>query len=257
MTPLADWETIAANARGGTFTGDGEPVLVLHSTEGYSLDGAVATYRRTTDWPTATADWSARRKALHYTIDTSARALINAPGGVETNRRGRRVIQLEIVGFAAHMNLLPDDELAWLALEVIGPLCAAGGVELATHVNWEPYPASYGIHAPQRLTPIAWVGAAGILGHQHVPENDHGDPGALNVARILEHLAPPAPPAPRKRARMIIYSNDPGGQVLFTGDKLIALHTAAQTKAHTSAGVPIVTVDAEFWKRLVAAFPVL
>ena len=30
-----------------------------------------------------------------------------------------------------------------------------------------------------------WRNAYGIVGHQHVPENVHGDPGDLKIARLL------------------------------------------------------------------------
>ncbi|GAA0464000.1 hypothetical protein [Streptomyces olivaceiscleroticus] len=31
-----------------------------------------------------------------------------------------------------------------------------------------------------------WNGFRGICGHQHVPENDHGDPGSLDFRHVLE-----------------------------------------------------------------------
>jgi hypothetical protein len=46
------------------------------------------------------------------------------------------------------------------------------------------YPASYG-DAPQRLSPAAWDAYSGVLGHQHAPDNSHGDPGAIDINRIL------------------------------------------------------------------------
>jgi hypothetical protein len=35
------------------------------------------------------------------------------------------------------------------------------------------------------MSGAAWVAFRGHAGHQHVPENDHGDPGSLPMAAIL------------------------------------------------------------------------
>ncbi|MGP3971520.1 hypothetical protein [Streptomyces sp. 6N223] len=53
-------------------------------------------------------------------------------------------------------------------------------------MTWKPYPASYGPNGV-RLTGAQWLAYYGWLGHQHVPENDHGDPGDIDFARVLEH----------------------------------------------------------------------
>ena len=47
-----------------------------------------------------------------------------------------------------------------------------------------PYPASYGA-SPARFTPEEWNHFVGICGHQHVPENVHGDPGNIDIQRVL------------------------------------------------------------------------
>src|SRR5215471_17719630 len=46
-------------------------------------------------------------------------------------------------------------------------------------------PSSYGTSNGVRLSGSAWNAYKGILGHQHVPENDHGDPGDINIAAIM------------------------------------------------------------------------
>ncbi|HEY6222818.1 MAG TPA: hypothetical protein VIW26_03470, partial [Gemmatimonadales bacterium] len=45
-----------------------------------------------------------------------------------------------------------------------------------------------------RFTAAAWLAFDGWCGHQHVPNNDHGDPGAIDIARLLA-IAAPTPPA--------------------------------------------------------------
>src|SRR5699024_4551413 len=59
------------------------------------------------------------------------------------------------------------------------------GIPLSSSVVWAKYPGSYGEMASQRLSDSEWEEYTGWLGHQHAPENDHGDPGDLPVASIL------------------------------------------------------------------------
>jgi hypothetical protein len=45
-------------------------------------------------------------------------------------------------------------------------------------------PAAYGA-SPARMTGAQWTAFKGICGHSHVPENVHGDPGALPFTKLL------------------------------------------------------------------------
>jgi hypothetical protein len=45
-------------------------------------------------------------------------------------------------------------------------------------------PASYGA-SPARMSFAQWQNFTGWCGHQHVPENDHGDPGSMDFARVI------------------------------------------------------------------------
>lgn len=129
----------------------------------------------------------------HWRLDESARALVNAPGGVETNNSG--VIQIELVGTAVpgdpgfYWPGAPDWALEglaafsrWLLAEWGIPLTDEGRrwVGLRRSGQYVQQTSS-----PSRLSGSAWLAARGHLGHQHVPENDHVDPGALNVPRML------------------------------------------------------------------------
>jgi hypothetical protein len=44
------------------------------------------------------------------------------------------------------------------------------------------------------MTYDEWLTFEGLCGHQHVCENDHGDPGALDIARLIgdDDMATPA-----------------------------------------------------------------
>jgi hypothetical protein len=68
------------------------------------------------------------------------------------------------------------------------PVCTVQFVVGAAHLSWPD-----------------WHVYNGHLGHMHVPFNDHSDPGAMNIARILvagPH-SPPATPFPEDQMRRI------------------------------------------------------
>ena len=182
---------------------------VVHTTEGRTLPdyggGSMA--------PTVTGvpDLAAKkiRWYQHYDVDESARALVNKLGGVQTNTNN--AFQIELVGTCddskkaswdgkkagvdyLHWPTAPDwalAEVAWL----VRWLHDNHGVPMTCVKDWLAYgkdsrrpgvtPASYGAN-PARMPFAVWDAFKGWCGHMHVPENDHGDPGALNFARVIE-----------------------------------------------------------------------
>ena len=134
-------------------------------------------------------------EAIHLVPYTQAgKALRNLSGGVETNRReqdnaeGVDIIQVEIVGYAAHVAGYDDAwyrHLRTFLLEV----CAATGVP---YVFPRRFAVRYGDDSV-RYTPGEWNDPelVGIIGHCHAPENDHWDPGDLDLSRLT---APPQEP---------------------------------------------------------------
>ncbi|MEU3962929.1 hypothetical protein AB0F42_24505 [Streptomyces buecherae] len=182
-------------------------VAVWHTTEGTTVptygDGAAApTLTVLPDFPAKRLRWY-----QHFDIDQSARALVDRAGGITTNRNN--ACQIELVGTcdpATHQKwqaagrqhiywpAAPDWALAEVG-KFVRWLHEQHGVPMRSTVTWRPYPSSYGVSAPQRLSAKAFNEYTGHLGHQHVPEgNDHGDPGSLNFARVLEHAKGGAPP---------------------------------------------------------------
>lgn len=175
-------------------------IIALHSTEGAGYPSA-ATYRQGRSAPHLTVDPRGRTARQHYPLSEAAWALV-APAGISTNTGG--AVQVEIIGTCDPRNTkLPsvltfdEGDLAYLA-GILRAIHDATGIPLTTSVPWTAYPASYGATAG-RLSAGAWRTYRGVLGHQHVPGNTHGDPGALNVARLLELAggvaAPPTAPA--------------------------------------------------------------
>jgi hypothetical protein len=117
----------------------------------------------------------------HIPYNRAGRALRNPAGGVETNRTG--TVQVEIIWYAGRIRDLPAQLYDALA-EWARWLEAEQGIPRECHVRFLPYPDSYGA-SPGRLGPTAWNALVGYHGHSNVPENDHGDPGAIDIARIL------------------------------------------------------------------------
>jgi hypothetical protein len=170
-------------------------VVVLHTTEGRTLPdyGGGATAPNLTAVP----DVAARKLVWyqHFDIDVSSRALVNLAGGVQTNTLN--VCQVELVGTcdpathakwgsAAHIYWpqAPDWALAEVA-RFLAWMNAQHGVPLSGPTKWPAYPASYGTSNGARMSNATWTDFSGVCGHLHVPENLHGDPGAIDFARLI------------------------------------------------------------------------
>ncbi len=185
-------------------------VLVVHTTEGYSWPGydGGATAPNITGRPPIGDLAGAWRQ--HFPDERSSRALRNLSGGVETNTLNS--FQVELIGTCnpdhaktwgdkragedyVYWPAANDAQLRWLA-DLVADLHKRHGLRLV-FPTFKAYPGSYGATAT-RLTFAEWRNFAGICGHQHVPENVHGDPGNINMARVVtfakEILAPPPPP---------------------------------------------------------------
>ncbi|MGW0943653.1 peptidoglycan-binding protein [Streptomyces sp. NPDC002623] len=236
----------------GKFGGDDMEVnvVVLHTTEGSSLPD----YGGGASAPTLTAvpDLEARRLKWyqHFDIDTSARALLNLPGGVETNTNN--VCQVELVGTcdpATHKKWTkagtahiywpdaPDWALQGVA-EFLAWMHAKHGVPLSGPSRWPAYPTSYANGGGQRMNDAQWNAFRGVCGHMHVDENLHGDPGAIDFAKLIAFAeeAAGAPSAPVVETR---YEPFPGAAwfkkaprsaiVTAMGKRLVAVGCSAYT----------------------------
>lgn len=188
-----------ANWYGSTYPGSAmeSNVIVWHTTEGTSLPG----YSGGAQAPNFTAKPNFAAKKLdwyqHFGFDVSSRALVNAAGGVETNTLN--VVQVEIVGTcdptthakwtkAGTSHLYAPELPDWVVRDLAAFAKWAHdqhGVPLTSDVSFKAYPGSYGTSNGVRMSASKWTNFEGHCGHQHVPENLHGDPGALPIASIL------------------------------------------------------------------------
>jgi hypothetical protein len=231
----------------GAYGGTGMEVnvVVLHTTEGRSLP----TYGGGGSAPNLTAvpDFAGRRLRWyqHFDIDISSRALVNLAGGVQTNTLN--VCQVELVGTCdpatrtqwvkagkvqdkdfIYWPEAPDWALAGVA-EFLRWMNAQHGVPLTGPSRWPAYPTSYASAAGQRMTFTQWGAFKGVCGHMHVPENTHGDPGAIDFAKLIALAkggttpAAPAPtkpaPAPEEDATVpqVLYEPNPTDTALTSG----------------------------------------
>ncbi|GHA21364.1 hypothetical protein GCM10010372_21670 [Streptomyces tauricus] len=174
-------------------------VVVLHTTEGSTLPG----YGGGSSAPNLTAVPDLAAKKLkwyqHFDVETSSRALVNLAGGVETNTMN--VCQVELVGTcdpkthakwksAGRAHVYWPDAPDWALREIARFLAwmhEEHGVPLSGPKAWPAYPSSYANGGGQRMSGAKWTAFKGVCGHMHVPENVHGDPGALDFARILKY----------------------------------------------------------------------
>jgi hypothetical protein len=162
------------------------PKGVLHTVEGTNPEAAFTTYRARRCPPHVTWDPVADRAWLHVRPGRGAYALANLAGGVETNRANVRC-QVEILGFAADA---PGRQPWWyakLAARIV-QWSTAFGVPARVPCEFAGN-AAYGLRGVVRLTGSQFLGVSGWIGHQHVPENDHWDPGHLDRARLAAAIA--------------------------------------------------------------------
>ena len=193
MDWLPEAKRIPADRAGGTYSKDVPFRLVLHTTEGTSIAGAVAAYTKRGSWPHLTIDARKREVVQHYQFQIAARALKRPRGTVATN--GASAIQVEIVGYAKDSPNWPAEDVVWLG-QTLGPILDAFRIGRYSPNFVGPEAGTIAtVTAPQRMSPADWLAFNGVAGHQHIPSNDHWDPGRFQIARFLMATAPlPAPP---------------------------------------------------------------
>jgi len=161
-------------------------------------------------------------------------------------------IQIEIIGScdrSSNVNpkvqLFNDADLAYLA-GFLRMVCREAGIPLITTVRWAPYPASSG-NTPIRLSNAGWTAYKGWLGHQHVPGNTHGDPGLLDVPKLLKiAIGGPTPPKPDiveevlevvRTDGMILAGATNRGFVVFCSDRVLGISEMETVHAWSATGV--------------------
>ncbi len=164
--PLAIWSPLPGI---GPFT-QGPFKVIHHTTEGSSAAGAIATYKKTRNYPHFTVE----EDVVYQHVDTNSAvtALKHPNGTIETNRS--HAIQIELVGFAGR----PKSRTA---LRTMAALCRwleqVHGIP-SVWPNGFPYPPVNGQepNVPFNRSATNWQTKGGHYGHCHVPNNSHWDP---------------------------------------------------------------------------------
>lgn len=121
----------------------------------------------------------------------SGRALQNAAGGVETNRMGSVCLQVEVIAFAARPFTAILTPAGRAGLGELIRFARAHGIPDVWPAGPPPaYPSGFSIRSA-----ATWTSHTGHFGHSQVPENDHGDPGALDIRKLFATAAPTIPPS--------------------------------------------------------------
>lgn len=160
---------ILRRADAGTFI-TGKPKGVLHTTQG---DGdATSTLDKNGDHPHFQVERNGRI-TQYIAINRAAKALKHT-GSPETNRA--HAIQIEVVGFAEHPHWPAAQVKA--VRRVMRFIEANGGVKRSCTVKFVAGTTNH-------MSASHWLEYNGWCGHQHVPENDHEDPGAIDIHELL------------------------------------------------------------------------
>ncbi len=161
-------------------------VCVLHTGEGSTLAGIIATLEANNSRSHDVYDPAKDQGQTLINWPDNARSLRNLSGGVETNNRGG-VFQVELVGFAASVPGYSDEWYRNLAKYLIDRSDKIGFPLDFPH-EFKGSAGAYGVRSSTRLTNAEWLAVEGIIGHQHVPENTHWDPGALDITRLQQFI---------------------------------------------------------------------
>jgi hypothetical protein len=187
--PKAEW--LGNGQSGGGYT-SGPWKVVLHTTETAGIPG----YQGGATAPHLTYHAAERRWVQHTSFLTAARALRNESGGVQTNRDS--VLQVEIVAYTDEDMVdrygggrVKVSELTAENLADIREFLLWAHEHFGVAMRWPGKSTKWysEANAPGfRMSLSEWEAFDGVCGHQHVPENDHYDPGALNWDAIMQEV---------------------------------------------------------------------
>lgn len=197
--------------------------LIVHTTESNSSPGAAQRaadfLRRANKMSHQVYDPVYDQTAVLLPWDAPERTLKNLVGGVQTNNRPG-TFQVEIVGWARQTHLMSDRWYRNLA-DYLHACCVELGVPWVFPVQF--LSASYADRHINRLSFEEWLRVDGVIGHCHVPENDHWDPGLLDVERLLRFTIPEPEEDPDMRPLVYIITDGPhfvrfaSGRVAWVG----------------------------------------
>lgn len=191
--PKANWDPVPGFDGLRRFAGGGGPKIIVHTTESdtkpnwASLGSGI---------PHFTIDPGADRVWQHLGLDVAAYTL---KGGEHSpNSGGGVAIQIEVVGHAKDTAQWSPDRYRSLRRLVRWVAGTIGAPEVSPFPFCGSDGAGRGGEVRQSWT--RFQSASGVIGHAHVPYNDHWDPGMLDPARLLGSTATPPGPTTSTRS---------------------------------------------------------
>lgn len=176
-------ERLTPSDPGGVITSEAPPRVVWHTTEAPAGKASMfaAMHRVLTSKgaePNVLIDPITDRMGQYFPLNRSGRALENDTDGTKNNRVGRVCIQVEVIAYAAHPftdGWQPGPN--WRAL-----MAAIRSNGVPDSLPAGPMPRYPG---PSTRNRTIWRTKGGHYGHAHIPGNDHGDPGAIDMSKIF------------------------------------------------------------------------
>ncbi|MFD8596959.1 hypothetical protein ACFV1L_18355 [Kitasatospora sp. NPDC059646] len=125
------------------------------------------------------------RVAQFFSATSRSKSFVNKAGGVETNRKGNLLVQIETVFF-------PYCQVDGRVYATVADTPCVG---LDRIVEWlrswgvpDDWPMGWPDWSSQRNAGI-WDSTSGHYGHSQVPENDHNDPGPMPLGMFQTNTA--------------------------------------------------------------------
>lgn len=186
--PIPDWlpgvERVAGNDAGPVLPGS-KWSLLLHTTEGGTVDGAISALRSANAWSHFIYDPKTDRLVQCVSMNRAARSLRSGGNFGKTN--AARVIQVEIVGRAHETPFWPREYNERLG-RMIRRIANVVPFDVSMPVTFYGDRSGFTVAsetARQRMSWFDWYRFDAICGHQHAPKNHHWDPGEIQVGQIL------------------------------------------------------------------------
>lgn len=127
-----------------------------------------------------------------FAANSRSKSFVNAPGGVETNRKGNVCIQIEILFF-------PHCRVNGKVYATVADTPLVGLDKIMSWLRSWGVPDVWPMGAPTwtaRRDAAVWNSRSGHYGHSQVPENDHTDPGPMPNLFGAAPVQPPTQPPP-------------------------------------------------------------
>ena len=137
-------------------------------------------------WPHFTIDPGTRTVIQHFSLNVGSKSLRTRsptiPNDPNIPTNSIHCIQIAIVKCSEHGYSTQELEFireVMRAVEDLVPIPRKSGLSFLNFAGVNAVPNN------NKMTIDAWKKFSGWCGHQHIPKNDHTDPGAININFLL------------------------------------------------------------------------